>query len=74
MNEMEEMKQTTLPPTQQNEEAEPLFADLTVHNIPESLFKDFGKYVVSAYPGGVSPAIQDLMKKEIEKRKAIPAE
>jgi len=46
-----------------------LFVQLTIHDIPASLLRDFMlKVVWPTYPGGVSPAIKDLMLKAVEEK------
>ena len=43
-----------------------LRVDLTIYDIPASLLKDFCKKIVQPnYPGGVSDAIKDLIRKAI---------
>jgi hypothetical protein len=50
----------------QNGLAEPgkedLFADITLYHVPASLVKEFALKIACRYPGGISEAIQDLMK------------
>ena len=50
----------------QNGHAEPgkedLFVDITLYYVPASLTKEFALRFASKYPGGISEAIQDLMK------------
>jgi len=44
--------------------------DLTIIGIPEKLLHEFCEYVVKPlYPGGISEAIMDLMKKAVEEQK-----
>jgi len=44
--------------------------DLTIIGVSEELLHDFSEYVVkSLYPGGISEAIMDLMKKAVEEQK-----
>lgn len=44
-----------------------MFVTITLYRVPASLVRDFGVKVVVQYPGGISDAIQDLMKKAVEK-------
>jgi hypothetical protein len=44
--------------------------NITIYHVPSSLVNDFAKFVVQPhYPGGISPAIKDLMRKAVEKQK-----
>lgn len=46
------------------------FVNLTIYDIPEELIKDFMEKVVRpSYPGGISPAIKDLMWKAVQREK-----
>jgi hypothetical protein len=43
-----------------------MFVDLTIYDVPAGLLREFGEKVVhSSYPGGVSEAIKDLLRKAI---------
>jgi hypothetical protein len=43
-----------------------MFVDLTIYNIPASLLREFAQKIVSpCYPGGVSEAVKDLMRRAI---------
>jgi hypothetical protein len=45
---------------------EDLFVDFTIYDVPLSLLKTFShKMIQLHYPGGVSEAIKDLMRKAI---------
>ena len=46
------------------------YVNLTIHHVSSSLLNDFAKFVVQPhYPGGISPAIKDLMRKAIKEQK-----
>jgi len=46
------------------------YVNITIYDIPASLLNEFSENVVkSYYPGGISQAIKDLMKKAIKKEK-----
>ncbi len=42
-----------------------LFVSITLHRLPATLVRLFALKVAYQYPGGISEAIQDLMKKAI---------
>lgn len=45
-----------------------MFVNVTVINVPSSLLKEFAQKVVNPlYPCGISEAIQDLMRKAVQK-------
>lgn len=45
---------------------EDMFVDLTIYDVPASLFKEFGEKIVQPrYPSGVNEAIKDLLRKAI---------
>ena len=44
-----------------------MFVNVTIMNVPSSLLKEFAQKVVNPYPGGISDAIQDLMRKAVQK-------
>jgi hypothetical protein len=47
-------------------EKEEMSVSLTIYDVPESLLREFAqKIVMPAYPGGISDAIKDLMRKAI---------
>ena len=47
-----------------------MFVQLTIHDVPASLLKEFAQVIVKPYyPGGISPAIKDLMRKVVESEK-----
>jgi len=50
-----------------------MLVHLTIYDIPASLLRDFCKKTVQPkYPGGVSDAIKDLMRKAVnEKQQAV---
>jgi hypothetical protein len=49
-----------------------MFVNVTICNIPENLVREFLRTVVNpSYPGGISQAIQDLIKKETQKQKKL---
>jgi hypothetical protein len=51
-------------------EIDELSVSITIHNVPESLLKEFAEKIIRpAYPGGVSDAIKDLMRKAVEEKK-----
>jgi len=46
------------------------YVSLTIYDIPAELLHEFSEYVVKPhYPGGISPAIKDLMKKAVEQER-----
>ena len=46
------------------------YASLTIYDIPAELLHEFSEYVVKLYyPGGISPAIKDLMRKAVQEQK-----
>jgi len=50
------------------------FGDVTICNVPDSLFREFMRTVVwPKYPGGISEALQDIMRKEVQKQKKLDA-
>jgi hypothetical protein len=50
------------------------FGKLTICNVPDSLLREFMRTVVwPKYPGGISEALQDLMRKEVQKQKKLDA-
>jgi hypothetical protein len=50
------------------------FGDLTICNVPDSLLREFMRTVVwPKYPGGITEALQDLMRKEVQKQKKLDA-
>jgi hypothetical protein len=51
-----------------------MFVNVTICNVPESLLREFMRTVVMpSYPGGISEALQDLMRKEAQKQKKLDA-
>jgi len=48
-----------------------VMVDLTIRDVPSRLLKEFMQRVVNPnHPGGISPAIKELMWTAIQKRKA----
>jgi len=47
-------------------EKEDLFVNITVYRVPASLVKEFALRYAYKYPGGISEAIQDLMKNAVK--------
>ena len=46
------------------------YVNITIYDIPSNLLHEFSEKVVKPYyPGGISQAIKDLMKKAVEKEK-----
>lgn len=45
---------------------EDLFVNITLYRVPASLVKEFALKFAYKYPGGISEALQDLMKNAIE--------
>ena len=43
-----------------------LFVNITLYRIPASLVQEFGPRIAANYPGGISEAIQDLMKNALK--------
>lgn len=51
-----------------------MFVNVTICNVPEGLLREFMRTVViPSYPGGISEALQDLMRKEAQKQKKLDA-
>jgi len=49
-----------------------MFVNVTICNVPESLLREFMRTIVTpSYPGGISEALQDLMRKEAQKQKKL---
>lgn len=49
-------------------------ANLTIYDIPAELLKEFAvKVVQPKYPGGVSEAIRDLMRKAVQRENTAEA-
>ena len=49
-----------------------MFVNVTICNVPESLLREFMRtIVIPSYPGGISEALQDLMRKEAQKQKKL---
>ena len=44
---------------------EDLFVHITLYRVPSSLVKEFALRFAYKYPGGISEAIQDLMKNAV---------
>ena len=43
-----------------------MFVKLTIYNVPTSLLREFAQKIISpSYPGGVSEAVKDLMRRAI---------
>jgi len=43
-----------------------MFVSLTIYDVPASLLREFGERIIRpSYPGGVSEALKDLMRKAI---------
>jgi hypothetical protein len=54
-----------------NRSEDDLFVDLTVHDVSASLLKEFAERIIKPYyPGGVSDAIKDLIRKAIDEQEA----
>jgi hypothetical protein len=48
--------------------------NLTICNVPDSLLREFMRTVVwPKYSGGISDALQDLMRREVQKQKKLDA-
>jgi hypothetical protein len=45
---------------------EDLFVNIPLYRIPSSLVKEFALRFASKYPGGISEAVQDLMKNAVK--------
>jgi len=44
--------------------------NLTIYGIPTELLHEFSEYVIKRlYPGGITPAIIDLMRKAVQAQK-----
>lgn len=55
-----------------NRSEDDLFVDLTIHDVSASLLKEFAERIIKPYyPGGVSDAIKDLIRKAIDEQKAV---
>jgi len=46
---------------------EDIFVNITLYRVPGDLVQKFTHNVVVNYPGGISEALQDLMRKALEK-------
>lgn len=44
---------------------EDLFVDITLYKIPGDLVREFAARFAYKYPGGISEAVQDLMKNAV---------
>jgi hypothetical protein len=44
---------------------ESIFVDVTLRRVPGDLLREFARRVAVNYPGGISEAIQDLMKRAL---------
>jgi hypothetical protein len=45
---------------------EDIFVNITLYRVPGDLVREFVRRVVVNYPGGVSEAIQDLMRRALK--------
>ena len=45
---------------------EEIFVNITLHRVPGDLVREFARSVVVNYPGGISEAIQDLMRRALK--------
>jgi len=45
---------------------EDIVVNITLHRVPGHLVREFVRNVVVNYPGGMSEAVQDLMKKALK--------
>jgi hypothetical protein len=76
LKETESMRQRKFEPDQHFESPlsdDDLLVSLTIYDIPASLLRQFSQNVIKPYyPGGVSDAIKDLMRKAAnEKQQAV---
>lgn len=46
---------------------EDIFVNITLYRVPGDLVQKFTRRVVVNYPGGMSEAVQDLMRKALKK-------
>jgi len=46
---------------------EDIFVNITLHRVPGDLVRKFTRNVAVNYPAGISEALQDLMRKALEK-------
>ena len=69
------MQQKTLARFHENDNKkcdDDMFVDLTIYDVPASLLREFAQKIVSpCYPGGVSGAIKDLMRKAVIEKQPI---
>ena len=50
--------------------SEPRYVNMTIYDVPSELVKEFSTRVVKPYyPGEISQAIKDLMRKAVRKEK-----
>ena len=49
-----------------NSTKEDIFVNITLHRVPGDLLQKFTRNVVVNYPGGLSEAVQDLMRKALK--------
>lgn len=45
---------------------EDMFIDITLYRVPACLVREFALRVANKYPGGISEAIQEVMKQAIK--------
>jgi len=45
---------------------EDLFVNITLYRVPASLVREFALRFASKYPGGISEALQDLMRNAVK--------
>jgi hypothetical protein len=45
---------------------EDIFVNITLYRVPGDLVREFGRRVVVNYPGGLSEAVQDLMRRALK--------
>lgn len=44
-----------------------ILVNVTLHRVPGDLVREFARKIVVNYPGGISEAIQSLMRQALEK-------
>ena len=45
---------------------EDIFVSITLYHVPGDLVREFARRVVVNYPGGLSEAVQDLMRRALK--------
>jgi hypothetical protein len=63
---MQQKKLRVIPLLENGSSSDDLYVSLTIYDVPGSLLKEFSQKIIQLhYPGGVSEALKDLMRKAI---------